>query len=144
MIHAKSSSLIESSFNFTGDLRPFPYSFTGRREVPKRIERPDYAESGQPASTLASLKSRTVPPIHTDKEIAKIRKACKIARGAIDAGHRAVKPGVTTEHIDKIVHDFIISQGAYPSPLNYYGFPRSCCTSVNEVICHGIPDTRPL
>lgn len=55
-----------------------------------------------------------------------------------------VKPGVTTEEIDKAVHDFIISQDAYPSPLNYYSFPRSCCTSVNEIICHGIPDTRPL
>lgn len=51
---------------------------------------------------------------------------------------------MTTEAIDKIVHDYIISNGAYPSPLNYYNFPRSCCTSVNECICHGIPDTRPL
>jgi len=55
-----------------------------------------------------------------------------------------VKPGVTTEEIDKVVHEFIISQDAYPSPLNYYSFPRSCCTSVNEIICHGIPDTRAL
>ena len=63
---------------------------------------------------------------------------------ALDAGHAAIAPGVTTEEIDKIVHDFIIDHGGYPSPLNYYGFPRSCCTSVNEIICHGIPDTRPL
>lgn len=55
-----------------------------------------------------------------------------------------VKPGVTTEEIDKAIHEFLISQDAYPSPLNYYNFPRSCCTSVNEIICHGIPDTRPL
>jgi len=55
-----------------------------------------------------------------------------------------VKPGVTTEEIDKAVHEYIISQDAYPSPLNYYSFPRSCCTSVNEIICHGIPDTRAL
>ena len=67
-----------------------------------------------------------------------------IAREALDAGHRAIKAGVTTEEVDKIVHDYILSQGAYPSPRNYYGFPRSCCTSVNEIICHGIPDTRPL
>ena len=53
-------------------------------------------------------------------------------------------PGVTTEEIDRVVHEYIISQDAYPSPLNYYKFPRSCCTSVNECICHGIPDTRPL
>jgi len=55
-----------------------------------------------------------------------------------------VAVGVTTEAIDEAVHNFIIGEGAYPSPLNYYGFPRSCCTSVNEIICHGIPDTRPL
>lgn len=54
------------------------------------------------------------------------------------------KVGVTTEAIDEAVHDYIISKGAYPSCLNYYNFPRSCCTSVNEIICHGIPDTRPL
>ena len=52
--------------------------------------------------------------------------------------------GVTTEEIDKAVHDYIIAHDAYPSPLNYYGFPRSCCTSINECICHGIPDTRKL
>lgn len=74
----------------------------------------------------------------------KIRDTCKIARGAIDAGHALVKAGVTTEEIDKAVHDYIIANDGYPSPLNYYKFPRSCCTSVNECICHGIPDTRPL
>lgn len=55
-----------------------------------------------------------------------------------------VKPGVTTDSIDKAVHDFLIANEAYPSPLNYYHFPKSLCTSVNEVICHGIPDDRPL
>jgi methionyl aminopeptidase len=84
------------------------------------------------------------PPPNSKEDIDGIRAAAKITRGAIDAGHAIVKAGVTTEEIDKVVHDYIISQGAYPSPLNYYGFPRSCCTSVNEIICHGIPDTRPL
>ncbi len=51
---------------------------------------------------------------------------------------------MTTDQIDKIVHEFIISKNAYPSPLNYYNFPKSLCSSVNEVICHGIPDDRPL
>ena len=73
-----------------------------------------------------------------------MRKACRIAREALDAGHAIIKPGVTTEQIDEVVHNYIIKNNAYPSPLNYYGFPRSCCTSVNEIICHGIPDTRPL
>lgn len=62
----------------------------------------------------------------------------------MDVGHALIKVGITTEEIDKAVHEYIISKGAYPSPLNYYGFPRSCCTSVNEIICHGIPDSRPL
>lgn len=74
----------------------------------------------------------------------KIRAACKIGRGALDAGHAIIRPGITTEEIDKVVHEYIIGHGAYPSPLGYYNFPRSCCTSVNECICHGIPDTRPL
>jgi methionyl aminopeptidase len=73
-----------------------------------------------------------------------LRVACKIAREALDEGHKAVAVGVTTEEIDRIVHEYLIDHEAYPSPLNYYNFPRSCCTSINEVICHGIPDTRPL
>ena len=73
-----------------------------------------------------------------------MRVTCKIARQALDAGHAAVAVGVTTEEIDRIVHEYIIDAGAYPSPRNYYNFPRSCCTSVNEIICHGIPDTRPI
>ena len=82
--------------------------------------------------------------MHTKAEIAIIRETCKVARGAIDAGHAIIKPGVTTEEIDEVVHNYIIEHDAYPSPLNYYKFPRSCCTSVNECICHGIPDTRKL
>mmetsp|Transcript_3541 Transcript_3541/g.327 ORF Transcript_3541/g.327 Transcript_3541/m.327 type:complete len:105 (-) Transcript_3541:445-759(-) len=68
----------------------------------------------------------------------------KLARGALDLAHSLVKPGVTTDSIDKKVHEFIISNDAYPSPLNYHKFRKSICTSVNEVICHGIPDDRPL
>lgn len=66
------------------------------------------------------------------------------ARKVLDYGHTLVKPGVTTDEIDKKVHDFIVKLNAYPSPLNYHKFPKSLCTSVNEVICHGIPDDRPL
>jgi methionyl aminopeptidase len=73
-----------------------------------------------------------------------MREVAVIARGALDAGHRAVKVGVTTDYIDEVVHNYIIEHDAYPSPLNYYKFPKSLCTSVNEVICHGIPDSRPL
>jgi len=73
-----------------------------------------------------------------------MRENCLLARKALDVGHKALKVGVTTEEIDRVVHEFIIANDAYPSPLNYYKFPRSICTSINEVICHGIPDTRPL
>lgn len=62
----------------------------------------------------------------------------------LEAAKEAIKPGITTDEIDRIVHEKCIELGAYPSPLNYQGFPKSCCTSVNEVICHGIPDMRPL
>jgi len=73
-----------------------------------------------------------------------MREACLIGRKALDLGHSMVKPGVTTDEIDRAVHDYIISQNAYPSPLNYHNFPKSLCTSINEIICHGIPDDRPL
>jgi methionyl aminopeptidase len=88
--------------------------------------------------------SDKTPPVHNAEEILVIREVCLIARRAIDVGHKIIAPGVTTEQVDEAVHNYFISQGAYPSPLNYYNFPRSCCTSVNEIICHGIPDTRPL
>lgn len=58
--------------------------------------------------------------------------------------HRVCDVGVTTEDIDRIVHEACVERECYPSPLNYHNFPNSCCTSVNEVICHGIPDLRPL
>lgn len=83
-------------------------------------------------------------PIFSPEEIELIKEVNKLGRKALDIGHKAIAVGVTTEEIDRVVHEFIVENGAYPSPLNYYNFPRSCCTSVNEVICHGIPDTRPL
>ena len=67
-----------------------------------------------------------------------------MSRQALDLGHKSVKAGVTTDEIDKIVHNFLMENEAYPSPFNYHKFPKSICTSVNEVICHGIPDDRPL
>lgn len=83
-------------------------------------------------------------PVYTEEEIAGVREACRIGRIALDAAHKACKVGVTTDEIDRIVHETILEYDAYPSPLNYYGFPKSLCTSINEVICHGIPDLREL
>ena len=67
-----------------------------------------------------------------------IREACRIGREVLDLAGRAVRVGVTCDELDRIVHEATVERGAYPSPLNYYKFPKSVCTSVNEVICHGI------
>lgn len=133
-------------YNFTGPLRPWPQTYPAR-PVPSHIPRPDYAITGIPEGEHAEQKHRSQPPIEfTDPtDIEKSRAACKLGREALDlAGRMVQKRGVTGDEIDKAVHDFIISRGAYPSPLNYYNFPKSCCISVNEVICHGIPDLRPF
>ncbi len=73
-----------------------------------------------------------------------MRKACQLGREVLEAAAKLVRPGVTTDEIDRVVHEKCIELNCYPSPLNYYNFPKSCCTSVNEVVCHGIPDLRPL
>ena len=70
-----------------------------------------------------------------------MRASGRVAREVLDSVARQLKIGMTTDEIDAIVHQETINRGAYPSPLNYCGFPKSCCTSLNEVICHGIPDT---
>ena len=76
--------------------------------------------------------------------VEKMRVAGRIAAQAMHAAAEIIEPGVTTDDLDRIVHEFLIDNDAYPSTLGYRGFPKSCCTSVNEVICHGIPDARPL
>jgi methionyl aminopeptidase len=116
---------------------------TPKRTVPDHIDKPDYHKSGQPLSEYKVAGSKHIP-VYTDEEIEGIKLACKIGRIALDAAHAAAKVGVTTDEIDEIVHKTIIENDAYPSPLNYHGFPKSYCSSINEVICHGIPDMRPL
>lgn len=78
--------------------------------------------------------------VYSAEEIERIRAAGTIAAGAVEAVGAAIAPGVTTDELDAIAHDFVISHGAYPSTLGYRGYPKSCCTSINETICHGIPD----
>ena len=107
------------------------------RAVPERIERPEYMFHDGPERVTAS-------EIKSPETIAKIREAGRIAAGAIEAVGAAIAPGVTTEELDRIGHEFLIAHDAYPSCLGYMGFPKSICTSINEVICHGIPDDRPL
>ena len=118
-----------------GNLKPGKIS--PRRPVPAHIDRPEYMYHSGPEVITAS-------DIKTPETIEKIRKAGQIAAQALQAVGEAMRPGVTTDELDRIGHDFIISHDAYPSCLGYMGFPKSLCTSINEVICHGIPDDRPL
>lgn len=118
-----------------GNLKPGKIS--PRRHVPAHIDRPEYMYHSGPEVITAS-------DIKTPETIEKIRKAGQIAAQALQAVGEAIRPGVTTDELDRIGHDFIISHDAYPSCLGYMGFPKSLCTSINEVICHGIPDDRPL
>ena len=114
-----------------------PGKVSSRLEVPSNIDRPEYAWKSAPATFNGSH-------VRTPPEIERIRAAGKIAAQAIALAGAAAKPGVTTDQLDKIVHDYVIGQGAYPSTLGYRNYPKSCCTSVNEVICHGIPDDTLL
>jgi methionyl aminopeptidase len=82
--------------------------------------------------------------VQTAETIDKMRVAGRIAAQAMRAAAEVIAPGVTTDEIDRVGHEFLLDHGAYPSTLGYRGFPKSLCTSVNEVICHGIPDARPL
>lgn len=79
-----------------------------------------------------------------DEEIESMKVSTRLGREVLDEAAKAIAVGVTTDEIDRVVHEACIERDCYPSPLNYYNFPKSCCTSVNEVICHGIPDKRPL
>ncbi len=82
--------------------------------------------------------------IKSEREIALMRKSAKLAASTLKYIGAFVKPGVSTEELNNIAHDYIIDHGAIPSPLNYHGFPKSICTSINEVICHGIPSKKDI
>lgn len=104
------------------------------RVVPDAIERPEYVGRSKPAPY-------TGPEVKDAETIAKMRLAGKLAAQALALVGEAIEPGVTTDELDRIGHEFLIDNGAYPSTLGYKGFPKSLCTSLNEVICHGIPDS---
>ena len=101
--------------------------------VPKAITRPEYVGKRAPAEWTGG---HTKSP----EQVEKIRAAGKLAAQAIELAGNSIAPGMKTNDLDEIVHEFLIENGAYPSTLGYRGFPKSCCTSVNEIICHGIPD----
>eukprot|EP01031_Cornospumella_fuschlensis_P036045 gene36045-43713_t len=128
------------SFKYTGNVRPGRLS--APRIVPGHIMFPDYAVTGKPKATRSKRAGEVLPTPAKDIEL--MRLAGRFAREVLDIAIQAVQPGVTTDYIDEIVHKATIERNCYPSPLNYNGFPKSCCTSVNEVICHGIPDSTVL
>lgn len=127
-------------FRYTGRLRPGKQS--EERIVPAEIARPDYAKDGRPRTKEPKFPWNI--EVKSPEDIVKMRESCRMAREVLDHAGKFVTPGITTDEIDGIVHDEIISRGAYPSPLLYHRFPKSCCTSVNEIVCHGIPDSTVL
>ncbi|KAI4637637.1 uncharacterized protein J4E88_002108 [Alternaria novae-zelandiae] len=161
--HKSQSSILQSIFTpkvvshpdpATGHYNPFPtYSYTGalrpvyplspRREVPKHIRHPDYAKDGIPRSEQVFVNRNKITILNKEEQDA-MRKVCRYGREILDIAGRAAVPGVTTDYIDELVHKATVERDSYPSPLNYCHFPKSVCTSLNEVICHGIPDQRVL
>src|SRR3954454_558380 len=114
-----------------------PGTISPRRPVPSSIARPEYVDRPGPAPY-------TGPEVKPPEIIERMRVAGRIAAQAMAAAASVVAPGVTTDEVDRVGHEFLLDHGAYPSTLGYRGFPKSLCTSVNEVICHGIPDDRRL
>lgn len=119
----------------TGNL--IPGRISPKLDVPASIARPEYVGKAVPSKFTGSN-------IKTPEQIEKIRHSGKIAAQAIELVGQNAKPGITTDELDKIAHKFLIDNGAYPSTLGYRGYPKSICSSLNEVICHGIPDDTVL
>ena len=112
-----------------------PATVSPRRPVPSGIVRPEYVDRETPSPYDG-------PEVKDTDTVARMRVAGRIAAQALQEVGRHVAPGVTTDELDRVGHEFLCDHGAYPSTLGYRGFPKSLCTSVNEVVCHGIPDSR--
>ncbi|TYK48053.1 type I methionyl aminopeptidase [Actinomadura decatromicini] len=113
-----------------------PGNVSPMRKVPSSIPRPEYVGKKRPKTGEPDVKSPEI--------IERMRVAGKIAAQALEEVGKHVRPGVTTDELDAVGHEFLLDHGAYPSTLGYRGFPKSLCTSINEVICHGIPDDTVL
>lgn len=113
--------------------RLIPGRISPLRPVPAAIARPPYVGKAAPPEHVGG-------DVYDAETVERIRAAGRIAAGAVEAVGAAIRPGVTTDELDRIAHEYVTAHGAYPSTLGYRGFPKSCCTSLNEVICHGIPD----
>ena len=115
-----------------------PGRVSGPLAVPADVPRPPYVDSGGIPS------SRALRPASTPDDVARMRAAGRAARMVVDRLASEVAPGVTTDHLDAVAHAAYLEEGGYPSTLGYRGYPKSLCTSINEVVAHGIPDDRPL
>ncbi|XP_077128813.1 methionine aminopeptidase 1D, mitochondrial isoform X1 [Ranitomeya variabilis] len=116
----------------------WPGTVSPAHPIPEHIMKPDYVTTGIVPDWGDFIE------IKDEDQIQGLRQACQLARHILLTAGRTLKVGMTTEEIDTFVHHNIITRNAYPSPLGYGGFPKSVCTSVNNVVCHGIPDSRPL
>jgi methionyl aminopeptidase len=114
-----------------------PGRISPRRPVPAGIARPEYVDRPRPAPYTGG-------EVKDAETIAAMRVAGRLAAQALAEVGRAIAPGVTTDELDRVGHEFLCDHGAYPSTLGYRGFPKSLCSSLNEVICHGIPDDTVL
>ncbi len=114
-----------------------PGRVSPRRAVPDSIARPEYVGRPAPAPYRGS-------EIKDEETIERMRIAGRIAADALAFAGAALRPGMTTDEVDRIGHEYLLDHGAYPSTLGYRGFPKSLCTSLNEVICHGIPDSTVI
>lgn len=115
-----------------------PGRISAARPVPNGVQRPPYAATGGVPGT------RALEPLLVPADVARLRAAGRAARRVLDRLAAEIAPGVTTDHIDAVAHQAYLDEGGYPSTLGYRGYPKSLCTSVNEVVAHGIPDDRPL
>ncbi|XP_054976179.1 methionine aminopeptidase 1D, mitochondrial isoform X1 [Sorex araneus] len=115
-----------------------PAAVSSAHPVPQHIKKPDYVTTGIVPGWGDSIE------VKNEDQIQGLRQACQLARHVLLLAGKSLKVDMTTEEIDALVHQEIIGHDAYPSPLGYGGFPKSVCTSVNNVLCHGIPDSRPL
>jgi methionyl aminopeptidase len=106
------------------------------RQVPPDIPRPEYVGKKRPKTGE--------PDIKNVETIERMRAAGQLAARALQEVGQHVAPGVTTDELDRVGHEFLCDHGAYPSTLGYRGYPKSLCTSINEVICHGIPDSTEI
>ena len=117
--------------------RVLPGEISPMRSVPDHIERPSYAATGL-------VERWDEPVVKSDEVIERMRHAGRVAAEVLRLSGEFLRPGITTDEVDEYTHGLFIERGAYPSTLNYHGYPKSLCSSANEVICHGIPDSRVI